>query len=380
MKILHVINGLDNGGAEGVLIRLILRDREFEHRVISLGKGKYHLEQLRRAGVVVFQCDFRNIRTTVRSISEAVGFVKAYKPTIIQTWLYHSDFFGALLALVPGSKKGVLWNVRNSDLSKRSSRFLTRKLVLVLALLSWIVPKKILCCSLNSIDLHVSLGYSRKKFVYVPNGIDTNLFCPDPARGIEYRNALFENNTHFMVGMAARFDPQKDHSNLLMAITILVKQGIPIKLLLVGTGVDDFNSNLVEKIEKFDLSSNVKLIGREEHMADFYNALDCHVLSSSYGEAFPNVIAEAMSCGTICVATDVGDTRYIIDDTGIMVERENAAQLAEAILKIFKIKKNNKESFLSLKRSCRQRVVENYSIDSFLSNYKAIWNEFDLEK
>jgi glycosyltransferase involved in cell wall biosynthesis len=100
------------------------------------------------------------------------------------------------------------------------------------------------------------------------------------------------------------------------------------------------------------------------------NALDLHVLPS-VGEAFPNVVAEAMACGTPCVVTDVGDAAYIVGDTGWVVPPKDSSRLAQAIQDaMLEIQTSGRETF-GIK--CRERIQNNFSLEKVADAYIGLW-------
>ncbi|MER3423064.1 MAG: glycosyl transferase family 1, partial [Nitrospiraceae bacterium] len=109
----------------------------------------------------------------------------------------------------------------------------------------------------------------------------------------------------FLIGMVGRFDPQKDHGNLIAALGRLRQRGMHFGCVLVGKDLVPDNPSISQQIAAHGLDENVRLLGQRTDIPAVMNALDVHVLPSAYGEAFPNVLAEAMACGTPCVTTDV---------------------------------------------------------------------------
>jgi glycosyltransferase involved in cell wall biosynthesis len=101
--------------------------------------------------------------------------------------------------------------------------------------------------------------------------------------------------------------------------------------------------------------------------------LDLHVLSS-LGEAFPNVLVEAMSNETLCVSTDVGDAGYIIGEFGWIVKPESPIDLANAIIEANTIFIDNRNDWKKLCFSAKEYVVARFSIDKMVNSYNEIWN------
>ncbi|AKX53999.1 glycosyltransferase family 4 protein [Thiopseudomonas alkaliphila] len=370
MKIVHIITGLNNGGAEGVLYRLCKRDKKHKHSVISLrDMGKYG-PLLQSEGVEVYCLNMPQGRVTFSGLQQLYNLLKSTKPDVVQTWMYHADLIGGVIARLAGFKN-IFWNIRNSVLEKGKSK---RSTILISKLCSWIspfVPKHIICCANKALEVHAEKGYQRKKMVVIGNGYELDKFTPNPQLALDTRNELMLNENVALLGMVGRYDPLKDHANLLIALSQL-KHQFDFKCLLVGKDLSAANRELIQIIEKQGLQSHVVLLEQRNDIPAIMNALDLHILSSS-SEAFPNVIAEAMACGTPCVSTDVGDAALIVGEAGWVVSARDSRQLALAIAQALALKKDSSK-WVALQSQARNRILENFGIETMISKYHNVWN------
>ena len=242
MKILNIIVGLNDGGAEGVLYRLCLYDKNYKHIVISLmDEGKYG-PLLKEAGIEVHCLNMPAGRFTFTGLYKLFKLIRKSKPNIVQTWMYHADLIGGVVARLAGVKN-VFWNIRHTTLepgkSKRSTIFIAK----LCAMLSKRVPKGIVCCAKKAVEVHASIGYDISKMTVIANGYDLSSLCPIPNAQAQLKKEL--GNVFPLIGMVGRFDPQKDHLGLLDAFTIVKKRGVLHKLVLVGYKINTSNIALI---------------------------------------------------------------------------------------------------------------------------------------
>jgi len=176
-----------------------------------------------------------------------------------------------------------------------------------------------------------------------------------------------------LIGTVGRYDPQKDHANLLRSLAILRSRDINIRCVLIGSNLDLDNKELITQIHDLNLVKTVILLGRRTDISTVMSALDIHVLPSAYGEAFPNVVAEAMACETPCVVTDVGDAAYIVGDTGWIVPPRDAKALANAI--DLALEQRQKGQWRQRCHSARQRIQTYFGIEKMISSYHELWRQ-----
>jgi glycosyltransferase involved in cell wall biosynthesis len=188
-------------------------------------------------------------------------------------------------------------------------------------------PSKIFVVGQRALETHAKLGFRADKMVCVPNGYEAPS-TKTLAQGTT-RHAPTEPIPQICVfGMVARYHPQKDHRGLLRALSLLKSRRTDWVFRLVGEGVVPGNHALVEEVLRLELSDNVQLLGRLQDPTEFYESLDVHVLSSAFGEGFPNVVAESMLAGVPNVVTHVGDAAEIVADTGWIAQPSDPDDLA----------------------------------------------------
>lgn len=370
-KLLHVITGLNDGGAEGTLYRLCVHNPDYDHVVVSMiDRGKYG-QLLVEAGVEVHCLGMRQGRPSVGGVLQLMRIIRACKPNAVQTWLYHADLIGGVVAKACGVKR-VFWGIRHDNLSagvvKRSTAWVAK----ICAYLSWVLPTRIVSCSEKAVLSHVKLGYKESIFTVIPNGYNLEKLRPDVDARRRFRSELGCASTDFLVGMVARFDLQKDHENLIRALGQVKRAGKRFRCVLIGTGMDAENASLKEWIRSEGLEGLIALLGRRNDIVDVMNGLDVHVLSS-LGEAFPNVLAEAMACGTPCVTTRVGDAGLIVGGCGWVVEPRTPADLADALVEARTLWEMNPMEWRDKQVASRKHVVNNFSVERMCESYSSLW-------
>lgn len=370
LTIIHIINGLESGGAETTMFSLCTHDSVNKHIVISLlDQGKY-FQPLIEHGIAVHCLDFKGKGWFLAKLYRLYKLVKTLKPDVVQTWMYHSDLIGGLAARFAGIKK-VFWGVHNTVLNPALSKRSTILISKICKVLSYVVPYRIVCCADKSFAVHAELGYRKSIMQVINNGYDLSKFNQNPELAAGFLAEIKHNDAEVLLGCVGRFDPNKDHKNLLDALAIVKQQGIAFRCCLVGNQMTTDNKQLMAWITEKGLAQHIILSGLRSDIPAVMNALDIHLLPS-VAEAFPNVLCEAMACGTPCVTTDVGDAAIIVGDTGWVVPATNAAMLAEAIT-IAMQERSDVTGWQQRRAACRDRIVVNFSVDKMVSAYQRSW-------
>lgn len=369
MRVVHLITDLDVGGAEMMLARLVERldPARIENAVISLStKGRLG-DRIEAAGVPVFTLGLRPGRPNPFALWRLVRLLRRLRPDVIQTWLYHADLAGLVAGTLARAPK-IVWNIRCTDLDPRDHSWSLSVVSRLLALGSrW--PAAIVCNSVEGRRAHVHRGYAPRVWEIIPNGVDTDLFRPCAgARGALSRELGIAENVP-LVGHLARRHPMKDHAAFLHAAALVLKARPEVQFVAAGRGVA--GDRILEGIiSRLDLGRRVLLLPERADSPRFLAALDAAVSSSSYGEGFPNVVAEAMACGTPCIVTDVGDSALLVGDTGVVVPPRAASALADGILKILNLPPDSRTA---MGLAARARVLAEFSLDRATRHYEELY-------
>lgn len=372
-KILHVITGLNTGGAETALFKLLSKMNRnlFESEVISLTNIGPIGRQIREIGIPVTSLELNRRFPNPYKFYELVKKIKKSNSDLIQTWMYHADLIGGWAAKLATSSP-VIWNIRHSDFHKNGTKRMTNLVVGLCRLFSRRIPNHILSCSETAKNLHIQWGYPADKTQTIPNGFDLDVFRPDPLAYRTIRQELKIPEESILIGLIGRFHPQKDHLTFIRAASKLAEKFDSVAFVLCGDNMTWENPKLRKWIGEDRFRERFFLLGRRDDIPRITASLDIAVSSSLYGEGFPNTIGEAMSCGIPCVVTDVGDSASLVGETGIVVPPGDPDRLANGLERLIL---SGKEERGRLGEMARERIRENFSLPVTVRCYEDLYLE-----
>ena len=371
--ILHVIGGLEVGGAEMMLYKLVQaadKDR-FTHRVVSLTDTGTVGREIEAAGVPVHSLGMRRNHRLVTAGLHLRRLIKRFRPDLVHCWMYKALVTATAATWGTGNGVPMIWGIRNT-LTNYADRKLTSKLLIKLSQRLSTRPYSIVYCSEASADQHEAVGFPRSKRRVIGNGFDLNRFRPDRSAKKNLANALSVSEHSVFIGHVARYDPMKDYPTLLTAATTLVSRGHDVQFVLVGKEIDNNNRELADRITRLQLNPYVHLLGLRQDIPGIVAGLDILTMSSAWGESFPNILGEAMASGTPCLATDIGESSTIIGDTGKIVPPEDPERMAAGLTELIELGQDGRAR---LGGAARERVSNRYSIEAISGAYQGLYLE-----
>lgn len=371
LRIIHLITGLRIGGAERMLEKLVtgMAPAAADSIVVSLtGEGPIGA-RLRDHGITVHALDIDGALGLPAGLLRLRRILRQQRPHIIQTWLYHADLVGLLATVLFRSNARLLWNLRCSDMDLAEYRLPTR---LIRRLLAWLSaqPDLIVSNSRAGQIYHEKIGYHPRRWTIIPNGFDLDLFQADAEAAPQLRRSLGLPPTARLAGMIARFDPMKDHATFLAMAERLLDDRPDLHFLLVGRGCTSATPVLAAGADR--LRGHLHLLGERSDIPAILAGLDLVVLSSAYGEGFPNVLGEALATGTPCAATDVGDVAAIVGDCGLVVPPRAPDALAAAAGRLLDLPEPERAA---LRAKTRHRAETHFALPAIISRYETLYRE-----
>ncbi len=353
-----LLRSLDLGGAERqavVLARglaacgvptsvlLFYPGGSLEQRLACSGVEVVHLGKHGRWDVLGFA--FRLVRA-----------LRVRSPRVVYGFLPTSNLLLALTRPFHGRPTAFGLRGASRAAGTRSLESLERRLEPVAARLTTAVITN----SLAGWSDAVSRGFPQHKLRVVANGVDGERFHFDAEARSAQRRSLAATGP--LIGIVGRLDPIKDHETFIEAFRLLSEVQPSACALIVGADPGGRVEALLAAAVEASVADRVTIIGPVADPSGIYSACDALVLSSR-SEGFPNVLIEALACGTPCAATDVGDVRAILGDDRLVAPVGDPERLAAAIGVALSLPADD-----DARHDRRVKVLDRFGVDRMVSD------------
>lgn len=359
-RLVFLIRDLGFGGAQRQLVTLargLASRADFDVHVVSFYDGP--LKNDLDAADISTHCIGKRHRWDLAGFFlRLLRTLREIRPAILHGYLAEANLMATLARPFCGNPV-IVWGIRDSQ-SDAHQWGLLGKLSFRLNTLLSSTARGLIANSNAGRQWYRDHDYPMddEDFRVIPNGIDLDRFAPrHPPHPFRQEHALTDSQP--LIGIIGRLNPMKDHPTFLQAAARVTADLPDVRFLIMGSGTDDYLADLKQLAARLHLTDQIIWATPRNDLESIYPALDLLVSSSSFGEGFSNVLAEAMACGTPCVATTVGDSASIIGDTGWTCPPGAPDALAAAILHVIRLPATQRTT---LRQSARTRIEENFTI------------------
>ncbi|MBH98697.1 MAG: glycosyl transferase [Rhodospirillaceae bacterium] len=372
-QIVHIIAGLNVGGAEIAMYRLISQHStsRYTYTVISLTTGGSIADKLKKKHIDVIVFDFK--KNPVKQFFKLFYYLRKSNPDVVSTWMYHANIIGGLAAYLAGVKK-IIWGLRTTDV-KTGSNYLTKVIRAIGSGLSYVIPNIIICPANSITDSHAKIGYSKNKFIVIHNGFDSEKIKFNENKRKIFREIYDIGPDKIIIGSLGRYSEAKDQNNFISAAANISRKQSNVVFLMVGNNLTKDNLELCGFANELNVSDKLILHGECADVSMCLSAMDIYCLHSRR-EGFPNALCEAMLVGLPCIATDVGDAKVLLDSLGVIVPKEDSDALTYGLdsLLLWDDAKKKRHG-----QQARRRICEKYSLAKACERYEKIYSDLLMD-
>lgn len=361
----HLIIGLGKGGAETMLYQVLKYRTDLQpiHRVISLGVSHYYEQLIRELGLEVVELDLKKkpLSTLVRLPCLVKG------SDTLCCWMYHANLLGYIAGRIAGVKK-ILWSIHHSNLDPNLNSSRTLRINHICARWSRKGVSGIIYSGVQARTIHESVGYLSSIGAVVENGCDCQEYAPDASAADLLRAELGVPETKKVILSVTKFTPIKDIPGFIRAFSSFRKAQDDVVAVLCGLNVTPENQTIAALCQEAGLAigKDIYLLGMRHDVPRLLAACDLYVLHSA-GEAFPVTLVQAMASGCLCITTDVGDARGILDQENCVVPPGDPQLLAEKMGEMMNLTGDVVDTMTATNRC---RALERYEIREVVKQYE----------
>jgi glycosyltransferase involved in cell wall biosynthesis len=364
-KIMHFITGLERGGAEQMLLKILpkLQTAELKNSVVCIKGHGIIGSELQRQGVPVHYLGYRHFYDLPRIVWIFFKLLKKEKPTILVTYLIHADLLGRVLAKfarVPiviaylhGSLLHWQW-LRNFD--RLTQRWVTRYLSVSETLKQ---------------ELVTHYKFPKEKIRVLRNGIDAEQIQRLTSEGREkVRRKLGFKKEDRVIGIVANLRKGKGHPDLIEAFHILLQKesfSSSLQLMIVGDGSE--RESLERQVQALNLIKQIHFLGNRSDVQELLTAMDLFVLPTEF-EGMSVALLEAMMVQTPIVTTDIPQNKEILTHgvSALLVPIKNPQELAQAIRACIE----DPEASAHRAQNAYRRCIKEFSLEHTIKTFEKV--------
>jgi glycosyltransferase involved in cell wall biosynthesis len=315
----------------------------------------------------------RGPAASVAAIARFASILRRERPEIVQAWTYKANLFACVTRAIEPSAT-LIWNIRT--VPYRAELGLRQRVAVELGRILSALPTAIVYNSAAGESFHTARGFAAKKSLVIHNGIPVPSAPLCRQRGREWRRRVGLADGDVVVSYVKRLANPRWHEFFFRAARRVAESHDHVRFVCVGRGIGRLPAIVQRLGGESDLARRCVLLEHTSDVTEVYLGSDI-VVSASGREGFPNAIGEAMACGVPCIVTNVGDSAFLVGETGKVVEFGDVGELAQAICHMASIGDERRRKLGALAHA---RIAEHFSLGRMIDEYQALYEWADATR